>query len=263
MGRPDIYRESIFADYPINLGDQGCRREILQAISKTLNYMWTACHQRLFICHFTVNIPADFELEANDFISSALQSWRRTMLNRKIKTEYLWAREKGDRASNGHPHYHIFVVVQGKYIQSAYEISKHLCSLIVPKLGGAATSVHCNSPHQDSYRWGKKVSAKLDNFQDAILWLSYLAKVETKAAPHGQKTFGFSKGYLYRQNIVALSPQEERQEEVEFDLADPMMSEEEWMAWGGSHLNWEEILDFDPLTGGSKKPVEVSSVALA
>lgn len=73
----------------------------------------------------------------------------------------------------------------------------------------------------------------------------YIAKVDTKEAPFGQKTFGFSKGFLQQHQISALT----LAEEAAFDEADLSISDEDWAAWGYEPLNWEEALNFNPATG--------------
>lgn len=246
MGNPRIHREETYNETRIYQSPSGSRAEILAAIHQIFDYMWSVSHGRLYVCHFTVNFPSTFTLQANDFLTGTLQSWRRTMQNRRVPAEYLWGREKGDFASGGHVHFHIFVIVHGKFIQSASGIANHLNCLLSKRLKNDVRRVRCNPPLRDSFFWGKKVSAKLDNLADAIEWVSYIAKVDTKEAPFGQKTFGFSKGFLQQHQISALT----LAEEAAFDAADLSISDEDWAAWGYEPLNWEEALNFNPATGG-------------
>lgn len=252
MGKPKIYRDKIYNNTQILQSPSGSRQEILEAIHNIFDYMWNVSHQRLYVSHFTINFPVASTLQANDYLTGALQSWRRTMQNHKIPAEYLWGREKGDFASNGHPHFHVFVIVHGKHIQAASRIAKHLNALLSCRLKDGIQRVWCNSPMRDSFLWGKKVSAKLDNLTDAIEWVSYIAKIDTKEAPFGQKTFGFSKGFLQQRPTPTptLTLEEERFEEAAFDAADLAISDEDWATWGYEPFNWEEALNFNPATGG-------------
>ncbi len=254
MARPVIVQTDKFEDYPVFQDPNGSRLEILQAIKNTFDYLWTACNRRLYVCHFTIHLEQCFDQEGNDFISGTLQSWRKTMLNHKIKAEYLWVREQGDQSSDYHPHYHVFVIIQGKFIQAAQGIAENLNRLLGKRLQTDRQVVRINPPQSDGFRWGKKVSAKLDNFADAISWVSYLAKASTKQAPPGQKTFSFSKGYLKAQPPEVLSPEQEQQEELWFEGEKFDMSHEDWQAWGDGTQNWEEILGFNPATGETYPP---------
>ncbi len=263
MARPYLLKENTFEDYNIQLDNNGSRIEILTAIVKSFHYMWDSCNKRLCVCHFTINIPRCFDLEANTMVRWTLRNWRQTMSNRKIKAEYIWAREKGDKTTKPHPHYHVFIILSGKDVQSARGVADHLNRLLASRLGEEKLKlIYINPPQADGFQWAKKVSAKLNNLADAIHWASYIAKSDTKEAPHGQKTFGFSKGFLLQEPFPVLTLEEDLQEERAFDLADLSMTDADWMAWGGGHLNLEEILDFDPRTGGSKIQAEASSVPL-
>ena len=96
MGKPRIHREETYNETRIYQSPSGSRAEILAAIHQIFDYMWSVSHGRLYVCHFTVNFPSTFTLQANDFLTGTLQSWRRTMQNRRVPAEYLWGREKGD-----------------------------------------------------------------------------------------------------------------------------------------------------------------------
>lgn len=263
MARPELHRDPTYEGYQIQLDYNGSRVEILAAIVKSFEYMWNSCGKRLCVSHFTVNIPRYYDQEANTMVRWALRNWRQTMSNRKIKAEYIWARERGNKAAQPHPHYHVFIVLSGKDVQSAKGVAEHLNRLLANRLGEELKLVYINPPQADGFQWAKKVSAKLDNLADAIHWASYIAKSGTKEAPHGQKTFGFSRGFQQKAPVATLTLEEDRQEEAAFELADLSMTDDDWMAWGGSHLNLEEILDFDPRTGGSKNPKKASSAPLS
>ena len=157
MGKPRIHREETYNETRIYQSPSGSRAEILAAIHQIFDYMWSVSHGRLYVCHFTVNFPSTFTLQANDFLTGTLQSWRRTMQNRRVPAEYLWGREKGDFASGGHVHFHIFVIVHGKFIQSASGIASHLNCLLSRRLQDDVRHVRCNPPLRDSFCWERFV----------------------------------------------------------------------------------------------------------
>ena len=250
MARPKITLSDVFGGYNIQTSNLGSRRDVLDVIVRTFHYMWHRCGKRLCVCHFTINMPPDSNLTANDIISNMLQSWRRTLLNRNIDAEYIWVREKGDHASSCHPHYHVFTLLPGRAFQFAKAISRRLNDLLSRRLGKPVMLVHVNPPREDSFCWGKKVSARLDNLADAVFWTSYLAKVGTKEAPPCQRSFGFSKGFLNSQPPpFEISPEWEARCD-EFESEDFRMSDEDWQTWGYGSMTPAEYLNFDPETGG-------------
>ncbi len=260
MPRPKITLSDVYEGYRIQKSQYGSRLDILDVIVKTFLYMWTRCSQRLFVCHFTVNMPPELNLTANDSICNMLQSFRRTLENQEILAEYLWVRERGDYASSNHPHYHIFILLPGKHFQFAKGIANRLNELLSRRLGKPVKLLHVNPPDSDRFCWGKKVSAKLDNLGDAIHWTSYIAKVKTKAAPPLQRSFGRSKGYLQgplpppspAEEIFKFvsRPVEEEEPDYDFESMDVSMSEEEQESFGYGDVNLEQYVDFNPQTGG-------------
>ena len=238
MGRAIVIKERMYEEFIIQQGAAGARKEILEAICQIYRDMWIKCSKRLYVCHFTVHLEPRYKNQANDFISGTMQSWRRTLHNRKIKAEYIWASEIGELSCDQHSHFHIFTIVHGKYLQSAMKISEHLNKLISRRLGKDSHVFHINPPQQgNSFRMGKKVTGKLYNLDDAVYWTSYIAKVATKFSPFMQKSFSRSKGFM-----DGVTPEVKQMLQLTKNNA-------EWFAWGGSHLNWEKILNFNPSTG--------------
>ena len=74
MGKPRIHREETYNETRIYQSPSGSRAEILAAIHQIFDYMWSVSHGRLYVCHFTVNFPSTFTLQANDFLTGTLQS---------------------------------------------------------------------------------------------------------------------------------------------------------------------------------------------
>ena len=252
MARAKIWTDEQYMGYPIQKFDDGCREEILSAIVNIFHFMWTYCGKRLFVSHLTVFLPEDFNKNGTGIIRNALHSWRSAKLHRKIRAEYLWCREEGDSSKLGRPHYHIFLIVSGKYIQSSYGICNDLNRLLSYRTGEESQKAHINPPAKDGFRWGKKVSEKLDNLDDAIHWASYLAKVSTKNAPYRQRTYDYSRGFRNHPSgsIATYTLQEEKM----FDELDLAISEQDWEAWGPENYDFEKELNFDPRTGGPFHP---------
>ncbi|UDQ98866.1 inovirus-type Gp2 protein [Lentisphaerota bacterium WC36G] len=195
MSRFKIIKNDRFRDYEIQMSPEGSREDILEAIINNFEFMNESCNGRLYVCHFVVHL-SDYDPNlTNKYISDTLASFRKTMLNRKIKTEYVWVREIGHQETHEGLHYHIAVVLDGKKIQSSNNITLHLNQLLSNRLMKKCNYFHICRPQKDDYGWGKKVHKNLDNFNDTILWISYLAKCKTKGAPTYKKTFGYSKGY--------------------------------------------------------------------
>ena len=260
MARAKIWKEEQYMGYPIKKFTDGCREEILSAIVKIFHYMWDCCGKRLFVCHLTVYLPEGFNENGTGIIRSALHSWRSAKLHRNIRCEYLWCREEGDCSNHG-AHYHIFIIVPGKYIQSGYGICNDLNRLLSYRTGKDSKRIHINPPGEGSFRWGKKVSEKLDNLNDAINWASYLAKVSTKNAPYRKRTYDYSRGF--RNHLSAPVAAYTLQEEKMFDEFDLTMSAADWETWGPEDYDARKELNFDPETGGPyfPKPQGPSSLA--
>jgi hypothetical protein len=188
--RPKTIKKTFFRGYGIQVGENGNRKEVLDAVIDILEYMWNHCGKRLYICHFVLKGP-DSEHHA---LTEALRSFRRTKLNQKITTEYIWSREVGEKNSN-FPHCHLMIITDGAKIQSYYKIHEHLCQLMTKRLGYEFKKLHVCKPQSDSYGYGKKVTAKLDNLADAVHWLSYLTKLGNEKLPGQKKSYSYSKGY--------------------------------------------------------------------
>ena len=260
MARVKIWTEDQYMGYPIQEFSGGCREEILSAIVNIFHFMWEYCGKRLFVCHLTVFLPAEFKEDGTDILRNALHSWRSAKLHRKIRAEYIWCREEGDFSSYGRPHYHIFLIVSGKYIQSSYGICNDLNRLLSYRTGEDSKKIHINHPAKNGFRWGKKVSEKLNNLGDAIHWTTYLAKVSTKNAPYRQRTYDYSRGF--RNHPLAIMSYSSQEEKL-FDELDAAIPEQDWDAWGPGSCDWEKELNFDPRTGGPFYPElkEASSLA--
>ena len=253
MARAKIWTEDQYMGYPIQKFTGGCREEILSAIVNIFHFMWENCGRRLFVCHLTVFLPVEFKEDGTDILRNALHSWRSAKLHRKIRAEYIWCREEGDFSSYGRSHYHIFLIVSGKYIQSSYGICNDLNRLLSYRTGEDSKKLHINPPRGGNFRWGKKVSEKLNNLDDAINWTSYLAKVSTKNAPYRQRTYDYSRGFRSCPSSTVITAYS-RQEESLFDELDLSISEQDWVAWGPADYDYEKELNFDPRTGGPFHP---------
>ena len=260
MARAKIWTEEQFKGYSIQKYTDGCREEILEAIVKIFHFMWERCGRRLFVCHLTVFLPERFEANGTTIIRTALHSWRSAKLNRHIQGEYIWCREEGLLSNHYRTHYHIFIIVPGKYIQSSQGICDDLNRLLSYRTNEDSKKVHINPPRNDGFRWGKKVSEKLDNLEDAINWASYLAKISTKHAPRGQRTYSYSQGFL-RHSSDTLSYS--KQEEEMFDEIDLSLSEQDWEMWGPEPFDCRKELNFDPATGGPYRPKPQEAPSLA
>ena len=196
-------------------------------------------------------LPENFNENGTRIIRNALHSWRSAKLHRKIRAEYLWCREEGDSSNHGRPHYHIFLIVSGKYIRSSYGVCNDLNRLLSYRTGEDSKKIHINPPREDGFRWGKKVSEKLDNLEDAIHWASYLAKVSSKNAPYRQRTYDYSRGFRnHPSSFTDFSLQEEKL----FDELDLSISEQDWEVWSPENYDYEKELNFDPRTGGPYRP---------
>ena len=246
MGRAIVTKDRMYEEFIIQQGVSGARKEILEVICQIYRDMWIKCSKRLYVCHFTVHLDKIYQNCANEIISGTMQSWRRTLQNRKIRAEYIWASEIGDASLDLHSHFHIFTIVHGKYLQSAMKIAEHLNKLVSRRMGEDSHVFHINIPQKGNcFRMGKKVTGKLYNLDDAVYWTSYIAKVSTKFAPFMQKSFSYSKGFQ-----DGVTPEIKYMLQLTKDNA-------EWFAWGGNHLNWEKILNFNPATG---KPFDTERV---
>ena len=261
MARAKIWMEEQYQGYPIQRFSDGCREEILSAIINIFHFMWEYCGKRLFVSHLTVFLPERFNENGTSIIRSALHSWRSAKLHRKIPTEYLWCREEGDSSNHGRAHYHIFLIVSGKYIQSSYGICNDLNRLLSYRTRENSKKIHINPPREKGFRWGKKVSEKLDNLGDAIHWTSYLAKVSTKNAPYQQRTYDYSRGF--RNHPPVLIAAYSSQEEKLFDELDLSISEQDFCVWGEGNYDYEKELNFDPRTGGPYRPEREKAPSLA
>ncbi|MCK4982746.1 MAG: hypothetical protein KAS17_07460, partial [Victivallaceae bacterium] len=94
-----------------------------------------------------------------------------------------------------YPHYHIALIVDRKYKQDSFGMMTHLNKLMSKRLGYEFNGFFPRRPGSDNFRKTKKVTRKLNNLNDAVNWISYLAKVVTKDLTSGCKCYGQSRGY--------------------------------------------------------------------
>ena len=200
MARAKIIESSTYKGYEIQVIKKGSRQEILDALINSMEYMWFKCSRRLCVCHLDVKSNNILTSKSNKYITEVLDKYRRKMLKKKIKIEYIWCREIG-KVKGDFPHYHFGIILDGNRVQSIFEVARVLNSLMSIRLGSDFKGFHINPPKSDSvsdgdsYMYGKKVTKKNGNLFDAIHWLSYLAKVDTKDSSRHWKSYGHSKGY--------------------------------------------------------------------
>ena len=237
MARLTKNYENCYRGYEINNSYGGCYEEILDPIVQIFEGMWRLCSKRLFVCHYTIHFKPGIGNRSNAILRDALHSWRSNMKQRKIRAEYIWCRETGSTSFLGEAHYHLFVVVPGKRIQSAKGIADDLNRLLSNGTGEDSYKVHINCPGNGAFQQGKKVSEKDCPLSDAINWASYLAKCDSKSAPTYQRCFSYSKG------MFSAKPQHPRDAEF-LDL------EDDDPGFGCSPgVDLRRVLNFDPATG--------------
>lgn len=246
MGRLRIFKGQEFEGYPIQQKPNGNYSEILRAIVGNMEYMWITCHRRVLIAHFSIGIHGGPMYEESDsLLWKTLHEFKRKVENRRKKSkntnlEFIWCRELGEKKQDV-CHYHMFTIADGRKFMSADGLCRFLNKLLKAKAGERFTASY-HPPKNNSYAKGMIVSPKNNNLCDAIHWMSYLAKVETKAAPAYKKRFGYSKGYLKAENLTI--PQEEKQEAKE-------RFERQQVLWVSKNcyrqdLDIRKLLGFDP-----------------
>lgn len=94
MGKPRIHREETYNETRIYQSPSGSRAEILAAIHQIFDYMWSVSHGRLYVCHFTVNFPSTFTLQANDFLTAPFKAGGEPCRTAEFQPNISGARER-------------------------------------------------------------------------------------------------------------------------------------------------------------------------
>jgi hypothetical protein len=221
MGRPKVSREEQFEGFPIKVGKEGNRQEILVAIKRMLDYMWAKCNRRLYVCHAIIHLPGVPVEQENAILSNCLQSLRRTLFHKKIKNENVWVKETGAHGRSEQSHFHVAFVIDEKCIQSHWKIQEHIYKLLEDKVTCVRGYIYFAPPKNNCCARGMLVKKEIYDFADAFNWLSYLAKCDTKGPfASYQKSFGYSKGY---KNLSVEEPETEPETETDTMIWIPIL----------------------------------------
>jgi len=186
-------------------GNQGAIKEILDGQSKRLDYM-SSRYAQVGVAHLVVTLPDDTSIpQDNKLIGDSIRAMRKTMQNHGVETQTGWVREVAHTRNDNKPHYHIGVIFNAHKVQSAYGMAQHLNELVTKKANKPADSVYVKSisPERDYQaelnqqgcsilKIRKRKEGEAEQRNNALNWLSYQAKVDSKDTSIGIRTYGFS-----------------------------------------------------------------------
>lgn len=186
-------------------GNQGAIKEILDGQTKRLDYMCSR-YAHVGVAHLVVTLPDDTSIpQDNKLIGDSIRAMRKTMQNHGVETQTGWVREVAHTRNDNKPHYHVGVIFNARTMQSSYEMAQQLNDLVTKRTNQPTDSVYVKSisPSLDcqaernqrgtsilKIRKGKEGEKEQRN--NALNWLSYQAKVDSKDTTMGIRTYGFS-----------------------------------------------------------------------
>lgn len=160
----------------------------------------------IFTFVLTLKFPVGYSEQYNNKLLVAFLERFAERLSYKVRYRYLWVREQ----SGGiHPHYHIIFVVDGDRIYSGWSwmlVAREIWASVLG-LPDADGFVEASDPepfpleHAPEYKRSVFHGMMIDNWapdadarrEEVFLWLSYFAKVSTKCAGPGYRSFGTSR----------------------------------------------------------------------
>lgn len=186
-------------------GCKGAIEEILKGQRKRLDYMRSR-YAQVGVAHLVVTLPDDTSIpQDNKLIGDSIRAMRKTMQNHGVETQTGWVREVAHTRNDNKPHYHIGVIFNAHKVQSAYGMAQHLNDLVTKKANKPADSVYVksispvmdcqaelNQPGASILKIRKGKDGECEQRSNALNWLSYQAKVDSKDTTIGIRTYGFS-----------------------------------------------------------------------
>ena len=186
-------------------GCKGAIEEILDGQCKRLDYMRSK-YAQVGVAHLVVTLPDDTSIpQDNKLIGDSIRAMRKTMQNHGVETQTGWVREVAHTRNDNKPHYHVGVIFNAHKVQSSYEMAEQLNDLVTKRTNQPTDSVYVKSisPSLDcqaarnqrgtsilKIRKGKE--GDKEQRSNALNWLSYQAKVDSKDSTMGIRTYGFS-----------------------------------------------------------------------
>ncbi len=182
----------------------GYHGEILEALAVMLKAM--TFRRWNFIFALTLKFPEVYPLQTDNTLLVAFLKWFAERLGYKVPYHYLWVREQ-DRGV--HPHFHIIFIVDGDRIYSGWRwmLTAEEIWAKVLDIPSAAGLLEASDPeqfpleHAPAYKRSVSSGMMIDNRavdvaarrQEVYYWLCYFAKISTKCAGTGYRSFGTSR----------------------------------------------------------------------
>ena len=190
----------------IQSSNGGCYQQIIDGYDERLTWMMANCTQ-VVVTHLVVTWPDGVPCEdANATIGYILNSIKRTLNRSEVIAQYGWVREVGYGQIDDKPHYHLGILVDGHAVQSGYGLAQSLNTLFTNRLNLPDSSVYIRciptqTDYQSDYNLPNRTALKLRvnapgaamQKDNAMNWLSYHAKVETKEGAAEVRVYGFSR----------------------------------------------------------------------
>ncbi|UDQ99430.1 inovirus-type Gp2 protein [Lentisphaerota bacterium WC36G] len=185
--------EKFFNGKPINTGDRKklpCYISILEKIEALMNQA-VAKHSKVLFFRMDLRFPdQSYYTDHNNILSNFLESFMRNLERQGLDPHYIWVREQN---SSFNPHYHVVIMLNGHKTQSSYKHIKIANKLWSKNLGFAdiyyGLLYHCN----DFMSQVMIMRNKIETFNDAFYWASYLAKTHSKTKSTRYRSLGMTK----------------------------------------------------------------------
>ncbi len=176
----------------------GCYYEILNRLDMVFNDM-TSQYSRVFFMRADLKFPIDFHyINNNHYLERFLHNFSRHLKNKGINHKYLWVREL---TKTGGIHYHLVFLMEGHKTISTFkhfQNMEHTWARVLGITSALGLVDHC-TVRRDGTRQNNGLMITKDVYGNlsqeygvAFEWASYLAKVNTKSASEGVRSFGSS-----------------------------------------------------------------------
>lgn len=208
MGRKIINNSGEYLGIQLQQHEGGLIQNILSGFHDRLQFMIQNCSQVLAV-HLEVTWPDDMDhAAANVIIGECLRGLRKSLTARGVRSQCGWVREVSCFRTDGKPHFHVGLLLDGHEVQSGLWVAMYLNQLFTRRLDQHPGSIFVKSmPPNPQLDWQKEYNRSVThaiklrvNYPNAehqtaniLHWFSYLAKTATKGnVPAGIREFGFA-----------------------------------------------------------------------
>lgn len=144
-------------------------------------------HARVLLIRFDVRYPAGYHApDDNSIFQQFIENYRRYLNRRGYSPLYLWCREQN---LSNNPHYHVCFLLDGTVISKMPNLNKatDIFNQLLDLQPDTKGLIHFSNPYGTMLSRGDQFS-----YDDAMKYISYLAKTYTKESVKGARSWGSS-----------------------------------------------------------------------